>query len=160
LELNCREEQDQAYEFHFSWLLILIDYIAWDMSKGMTFPDIDPFELLATKFGTLWYSSDMNKQWKSNAIFHTHYNQLKISLQSKPCMTPKNLHRFRPLMKFNLDQHFIYITMRINEQKQQLQSYYKLTEEDLEEITKDWSVNFLIPANPSEISDIDIPTTV
>jgi hypothetical protein len=33
-------------------------------------------------------------------------------------------------------------------------------EEDLEEITKDWSVDLLIPADPVEISDIDNPETV
>jgi hypothetical protein len=37
LELDCREAQDQGYEFHFSWILILIDFIAWEMSEGATF---------------------------------------------------------------------------------------------------------------------------
>jgi hypothetical protein len=63
-------------------------------------------------------------------------------------------------MKFNADRHFIYITMRVDEHKQQLQSYYKLTEEDIEEITKDWSADLLIPVNPTELSDIDSPETV
>jgi hypothetical protein len=53
LELDCREAQDQGYEFHFNWLLILIAFIAWDMPKGATFPNIDPFEPLATNFSTL-----------------------------------------------------------------------------------------------------------
>jgi hypothetical protein len=35
-----------------------------------------------------------------------------------------------------------------------------LTEEDLEEITKEWSVDLLIPADPMEISDIDSPKAV
>jgi hypothetical protein len=37
--------------------------------------------------------------------------------------------------------------------------YYKFTEEDLEEITKVWSTDFLIPADLAEISDheLDIP---
>jgi hypothetical protein len=61
LELNYREAQDQEYEFHFSWLLILITFISWEMSEGETLLDIDPFEPLAAKFSTLWYSSDMNK---------------------------------------------------------------------------------------------------
>jgi hypothetical protein len=56
-------------------------------------------------------------------------------------------------MKFHTDQHFIYIIARADEHKEQLQSYYKLTEEDLEEITKDWLVYLLIPANPTEMSD-------
>jgi hypothetical protein len=42
-------------------------------------------------------------------------------------------------MKFCIDRHFIYITARADEHKEELQSYYKLTEEDIEEITKDWS---------------------
>jgi hypothetical protein len=73
LELDCREEQDKCYEFHFSILLILITFIAWEMPEGATFPDIEPFEPLAVKFSTLWYSSDMNKQWQSNVVFHTYY---------------------------------------------------------------------------------------
>jgi hypothetical protein len=60
-------------------------------------------------------------------------------------------------MKFNVDRHFIYITTRADEHKEQLQSYYKLTEEDLEEITKEWSTDLLIPTNPAEISDLDNP---
>jgi hypothetical protein len=73
LELDFREAQDQGYEFHFSWILILITFTAWEMSEGATFPDIDPFEPLAVNFTTLWYSSDMGKQWKSNTVFHTYY---------------------------------------------------------------------------------------
>jgi hypothetical protein len=102
----------------------------------------------------------MNKQWQSNVVFHTYYNQLKISIQSKTRMTLNTLHRFRPLMKFNADRHVTYITTCADEHKQQLQSYYKLTEEDLEEITKDWSEDLLIPADPVEISDIDNPKTM
>jgi hypothetical protein len=43
------------------------------MPEGATFPDIEPFEPLDENFATLWYSSDMNKQWQSNTIFHTYY---------------------------------------------------------------------------------------
>jgi hypothetical protein len=53
LEIDCREAQDQGYESHFSWLLILITFIAWEMSEGETFPDIDPFEPLVAKFSTM-----------------------------------------------------------------------------------------------------------
>ena len=63
LELDCREVQYQGYEFHFSWLLILITFITWEMSERATFPYIEPFEPLDVKLNTLWYSSDMNKQW-------------------------------------------------------------------------------------------------
>jgi hypothetical protein len=60
-------------------------------------------------------------------------------------------------MKFSVDRHFIYITTRADEHKEQLQSYYKLTEDDLEEITREWSADLLISADPTEMSDIDSP---
>jgi hypothetical protein len=61
LELDFQEAHDQGYEFHFSWLLILIAFFPWEMPKEAAFPDIEPFEPLTTKFATLWYSTDMNK---------------------------------------------------------------------------------------------------
>jgi hypothetical protein len=63
LELDCREVQDQGYEFHFSWLLILIAFIAWEMPEDVVFPETLPFEPLAAKFSTLWYTTDMRRQW-------------------------------------------------------------------------------------------------
>jgi hypothetical protein len=99
----------------------------------------------------------MNKEWKSNFIFHAYYNQLKNAIQSTPCLIPNTLHRFRTLIKFSVDSHFTYITTRANENKQQLQSYYKLTEEYLEQITKKWSVDLLIAVYPIEISNVESP---
>jgi hypothetical protein len=60
-------------------------------------------------------------------------------------------------MKFGMYRHFIYITGSVDEHKEQLHSYYKLTEEYLEEITKEWSADLLVSANPAKMSDIDSP---
>jgi hypothetical protein len=135
-------------------------FVSWYMPKGATFPDIEPFEPLAMKFSTLWYSCDMNKQWQSNIVFHTYYLQLKRSIEAEHRMNPNTLQRFRPLMKFCIDRHFIYLTAQADEHKEQLQSYYKLMEEDLEEFTKKWSANLLIPADPAEMSNPNSPETV
>jgi hypothetical protein len=37
-----------------------------------------------------------------------------------------------------------------------MQSYYKLIEEDMEEITKEWPTKFLVPVEDAELSDPDI----
>jgi hypothetical protein len=60
-------------------------------------------------------------------------------------------------MKFSADHHSTYITTCANEHKQQLQSYYKLTEDDLDEITKEWLVDLLVVVDPVEMSDVDSP---
>jgi hypothetical protein len=62
-------------------------------------------------------------------------------------------------MNFHIDHHFIYITVQEDEHKEEIQSYYKLTEEDLEEITKDWSADLLIPANPIEMRDPELDSS-
>jgi hypothetical protein len=68
-------------------------------------------------------------------------------------MTPNTLDRFRTLMNFRIDMHFIYITAHVDDNKEELQSYYNLTKEDLEEITKEWPVEFLIPVAKEELAD-------
>jgi hypothetical protein len=55
------------------------------------------------------------------------------------------LHRFIPIAKFHAERNFIYITVHEDEHKEELQSYYKLTDEDMEEITKEWPAEFLVP---------------
>jgi hypothetical protein len=97
----------------------------------------------------------MNKKWQSNVVFHAYYNQLKNAIQSTPRLTPNTLHRFRPLIKFSMDCHFTHIIARVDEHKHQLQSYYKLTEEDLEQITKEWSADLLVAVELVEMSDVE-----
>jgi hypothetical protein len=156
LEKDCREAQDQGYEFHFSWLLVLIAFVAWKMLEGVTFLEVEPSEPLAARFSTLWYTNDMSKQWQSNVVFHAYYQQLKHAIEAFPMHDPNTLHQYRPLAKFCADRHFIYITARRDESKEELQSYYKLTDEDMEEITKEWPKKFLVPVEDAELSDADI----
>jgi hypothetical protein len=54
-----------------------------------------------------------------------------------------------------IDPHFIYITARRDEHQEELQSYYKLTDEDMEQITKEWPEEFLVPVTNAELSDTD-----
>ena len=80
-ELNndCLEAQDKGYEFHFSWLLILIAFVAWQEPTGAKFPEIDSTEPLALRYSSLWYDTNMNRQWQYNVVFHQFYLQLKTS---------------------------------------------------------------------------------
>jgi hypothetical protein len=125
------------------------------MPEGATFPDIEPLEPLATRFSTLWYTNDMTKQWQSTILFHAYYQQLKVSIDSFPRMTPCTLHQYRPIAKFHVDPNFIYITVHIDERKEELHSYYKLTKEDMEKITKEWPEEFLVPVADVELFDTD-----
>jgi hypothetical protein len=123
------------------------------MPQGATFLKIESLDPLAARFSTLWYTNDMSKQWQSNDVLHAYYRQLKVSIESFPCMTPHTLNQYRPLEIFFVDAHFIYINTRRDESKEELQSYYKLTDDDMEHITKEWSEEFLVPIFDAELSD-------
>jgi hypothetical protein len=71
-------------------------------------------------------------------------------------MTPNTLHRFIPIMKFHTDRNFICITAHRDEHKEEIQSYYKLTEEYMEEMTNEWHIEFLVLAKQKKLSDPDL----
>jgi hypothetical protein len=71
-------------------------------------------------------------------------------------MTPNTLHKYMPLEKFHADRHFIYIIVHRDESKDELQSYYKLSDEYMEDITKEWSVDFPVLVEYAELSDPNI----
>jgi hypothetical protein len=62
LEKDYREAKDQGYEFHFSWILVLITFVTWKIPEGATFLEVEPSEPLAARFSTLWYTNDILKQ--------------------------------------------------------------------------------------------------
>jgi hypothetical protein len=100
--------------------------------------------------------SDMAKQLQSNVVFHSYYLQLMHAIDLFPRMTLNTLYTYIPLAKFHAERHFIYITAHRDESKEELQSYYKLTDEEMKEITKEWSDEFLVPMEDTELSDLDI----
>jgi len=153
LEKYCHEAQDLGYDFHFSWLIVLIAFVAWKIPKGSTFLEIEPSEPLAARFSTFWYNNDMMKKWKSNAVFHGYYQQLKVSIESFLRMTPRTLHQYTPIAKFHEDSNFIYITVCRDYNKEELHSYCKMKDEDMEQIIKEWPEEFLAPVTDAELSD-------
>jgi hypothetical protein len=97
----------------------------------------------------------MTKQWQSNVAFHRYYQQLKVTIESFSRMTPRTLHQYRPIAKFCVDPHFIYITARRDEHHEELQSYYKLTDENMDQITKEFLEEFILPVVDAELYNTD-----
>jgi hypothetical protein len=62
LEKEFRKDQDKGYEFHISWLLMLVSFVAWKIHKGSTFSEREPSESLAARLSTFWYTNDMSKK--------------------------------------------------------------------------------------------------
>jgi hypothetical protein len=52
--------------------------------------------------------------------------------------------------------HILFISLHRDESKEELQSYYKMTDEDMEQIMKEWPEEFLALVDDAELSDPDI----
>jgi hypothetical protein len=91
-----------------------------------------------------------------NAVFHGYYQQLEVSIESFSHITPRTFHQCKPLAKFHVDPHFIYMTAHKDERKEELQSYYKLKNEEMEQIMKEWPEEFQTPIDDTELSKPDI----
>jgi hypothetical protein len=133
----------------------LIAFVTWKILEGATFPEIEPLEPLSARFSTLWYTNNMKKLWQSNVVFHAYYQQLKVAIESFLHMTPHTLHQYRLIANFRADPHFIYITECKDENQEELKSYYKMTNEDMEHIIKEWLEEFLVPIIDTKLSDTD-----
>jgi hypothetical protein len=59
------------------------------------------------------------------------------------------------IAKFRIDPHFIYITVQRYENQEILQSYYKLTDVEMEHIIKDWQKTFLVHVINAELPNTD-----
>jgi hypothetical protein len=46
LKKYCRKAQDQGYEFHFSWMIVLISFITWKMPEGCNLCKMKPARCL------------------------------------------------------------------------------------------------------------------
>jgi hypothetical protein len=86
-------------------------------------------------------------------MFHAYYQQLKLPIDSFMCMELCTVHQYRPIENFHAYPHFIYIIARRDENKEEINSYYKMTYEDMEHITKDWLEEFLAPVVDAELYD-------
>jgi uncharacterized protein YsxB (DUF464 family) len=71
-------------------------------------------------------------------------------------MTPCTLHQYKSIAKFHVDPHFIYIIVPKDESKEELQYYYKMIDEDMEKIMKEWPEEFQTPIVDVELSNADI----
>lgn len=51
---NCREAQEHNKTFHYTWLLLSIALVAWEMPEDNQFPLVAPNLPEATKYASLW----------------------------------------------------------------------------------------------------------
>jgi hypothetical protein len=68
LLIDCRDAQDHGTEFHYSWLIILIDLVGWKEPKFSAFVD-RMGKCYVARYETLWKAKDNKNQQANNTVF-------------------------------------------------------------------------------------------
>jgi hypothetical protein len=78
---DCKDAQDLGTEFHYSWLIILMDLIGWGEPKYNGF-----YQRLgkchATKYTTLWHTSDPKKMKENSSMFAMLFDEMQEKLDN------------------------------------------------------------------------------
>jgi len=72
---DCKDAQDMGSNFHYSWLIILIELVGWGEPKFNEF-----YQRLGkchgTKYKTLWHTSYPNKRKENSRIFSMLHDEM------------------------------------------------------------------------------------
>jgi hypothetical protein len=66
--VDCRDAQDNGNEFHYSWIIILIDLAGWQETKFSTFLDRKG-KFYAARYESLDQAKDNKNQQANNTVF-------------------------------------------------------------------------------------------
>lgn len=69
--MNFREAQDGSKTFHYSWVLLSIMLISWDLPKDTEFPPVENNLAEAAMFASLWAKTDVAwiEVWSMGEVF-------------------------------------------------------------------------------------------
>ena len=147
---DCRVAQDQNQPFHYAWLLILIGFIGWKEPKqGLFLSTILNFK--GDHFANLWATSHAEKQDANNVVFYYYYEQLYKAIRISPRVTREVTDMYGKIMCLAVDWHHIYLHPRAQKGGDRHIGYYRMTQEDIEQVIKDQPEIWVVTEeNPEE----------
>jgi len=123
---NYKDAQDLGTKFHYAWLIILISLVGWGEHKYHGFYP-RPGKWCATKYTTLWHTSD-TKQRKENAnIFTTYYNEMQEKIANTWRIPLEVVEEHQSIANFKAFRHNMWIQAKRDPKKECLQLRYYVT---------------------------------
>jgi hypothetical protein len=68
LLVDCRDAQDNGYEFHYSFLIILISLVGWQEPKFSAFLDRKG-KCYVARYESLWQAKENKNKQENKTIF-------------------------------------------------------------------------------------------
>ena len=144
--------QEHNQPFHYSWLLVPMDFIMWKEPKYTQYLSAQG-ECQGVHYTNLWANADLERQHINNQLFYTYYQQLSTSKAGRPRITKELTNLYKKEIRFMVDMHRIYTKPRGIKEKDWYTRAYQMEQQDVQEIIKEWPEEW---RNPTiDISDFD-----
>ena len=89
------------------------------------------------RFANLWVMSDAEKHDANNMVSYYYYEQLCKAINISLHVTHEVKDTYRKIMHFAADRHHIYLQPRAQKGGDRYIGYYRMTQEDIEQVIKD-----------------------
>ena len=105
---DCRVAQENNQPFHYSWLLVLMDFVTWKEPKYTQVLSVRG-ECHGVHYANLWANADLERQCINNQVFYTYYQQLSSLIASRPRITRELIDLYKKGIRFMVNTHRICI---------------------------------------------------
>ena len=107
--IDYREAQYKGMEFHYAWLLILIELVAWRELEDSQFFSATNKPFLVERYANLWHISHKGRQQGNNIAFYIYKEVIRESIQKTPRILPHVVEEYKLVALFKAGFHHMYI---------------------------------------------------
>jgi hypothetical protein len=107
--INYKEAQEKCIEFHYSWLLILIELLAWKELEETQFLGVVKNNFLAATYVKFWHVVHKERKLDNNITFYVYKEVIHESINNTPCILPHVVEAYKRIMCFKCRRHHMYI---------------------------------------------------
>ena len=88
-------------------------------------------------YANLWVTSNIAKQDANNMVFYSYYDELCKAISDNPHVACDVTNTYGKIMHFAANRHHIYLQPRTQQGGDRHIDYYRMTQEDIEQVIKD-----------------------
>lgn len=119
---NYHEAQEQGKTFHYTWLLLSIVLVAWELPKDSQFPSSAPDLPKAVRYASLWATKDAHRI-KERKIFCVLMEiSIWMGINYKPRLSPIIYASLQSFVEFKADFNHVFIKV----QKDPMKTWHNL----------------------------------
>lgn len=99
---NICESQEQGRAFCYSWLLFIIEVVAWEAPAESVLPEITTDMCEGARYAHLWDSTDPQRLEENQVFWVLFQSNVAATINSRPQLYPVMYDRYKGIAAFQV----------------------------------------------------------